>query len=200
LASLDVNRLLDNLRIQLPGAIDDVLRLEIFNALKDFFQDTNIWYEDIDFDVVANEQTYDLIATGSSAIVRLLGVVNDAERSVVAFMDTPGELQLRDNPTTPATYTARVALTINDPLDREGNPVFPMWILNKYQNDIINGVLSRMMAQPAKPYSNAQLAFFYARKFSSAIGFARQEANRRNVYRGQRWQFPQGFNRRKAFG
>lgn len=200
MASLEVNRLMDNLRIQLPGAIDDVLRLEVFNTLNDFFQDTNIWFEDIDFDVVANQQVYELISSGPSAIVRLLAVVDDAERYITAFMDTPGEIQLRDSPTTPATYTARVALTINDPLDREGNPVFPMWVLNKYQNDIIDGVLGRMMAQPAKPYSNAQLAVLHARKFAAAIGFARKETNRRNVYRGQRWQFPQGFNRRKAFG
>ena len=181
----------------MPGAIDDAVRLEVFNALNDFFQDTNIWYEDIDIDVVAGQQTYDLISSGLSSIVRLLGVVDAAERPVTAYMDTPGELQLRDNPITPTTYTARVSLTINDPLDREGNPVFPMWVLNKYQNDIIDGVLGRMMDHPAKPYSNPKQSLIHARKFRLAIAFARQEINRRNVYRAQRWQFPQSFTGRK---
>jgi hypothetical protein len=73
-----------------------------------------------------------------------------------------------------------------------------MWVLNLYMNDVINGVLGRMMGQTAKPYSNAQLSVLHARKFSSAIAFARQEANRRNIYRGQVWRYPQGFNRYKS--
>jgi hypothetical protein len=198
MATLDVNRLMDNLRVRLPGAVDDALRMEIFNALNDFFQDTNIWFEDIEFETIAGEKNYNLFATSPSAIVRLINVTDNRGFVVGAYMDTPGELQLANEPINAQTYVARVTLTINDPLDREGNPVFPMWVLNKYQNDIVDGVLGRMMAQPAKPYSNSQLAVLHARKFSSAIAFARQEANRRNVYRGQRWAFPQSFSRLKT--
>ena len=190
---------MDNLRVRLPGALDDTLLMEVFNALNDFFQDTNIWYEDIEFMVSAGVQDYLILANGPSSIVRLLGVVDGDQRTVAAYMDTPGEILLRDKPTVGgATFTARVSLTVNDPMTREGYPVFPAWVLNKYQNDIIDGVMGRMMMQPSKPYSNAKLALFHSRAFRSAIAYARQEANRRNVYRGQRWQFPQGFSRRKS--
>ncbi len=198
MATLDVNRLMDNLRVRLPGAVDNALRMEMFNTLNDFFQDTNIWFEDIGFETVVGVKDYDLISTSPSSIVRLISVTDNHDFVVGAYMDTPGELQLRDAPAEVHDYTARVSLTVNDPIDREGYPVFPMWVLNKYQNDIIDGVLGRMMAQPAKPYSNAQLAVLHARKFSSSIAFARQEANRRNIYRGQRWAFPQSFSRLKT--
>lgn len=198
MAVADINRLMDNLRIRLPGALDDVLRMEAFNALNDFFQDSNIWYEDIDFLTITDTQNYLLTPSSPASIVRLMGVVDQNEQPISGFMDTLGELVLQDKPIGGYTYTARVSLTVNDPLDREGYPVFPMWVLNKYQNDIIDGVLGRMMSQAAKPYSNPQLAIFHTRKFSAAIAFARVEANRHNIYRGQRWQFPQGFSRRKA--
>lgn len=199
MATSDVNRLMDNLRVRLPGAVDDALRLEIFNTLNDFFQDTNIWYEDIDLSVTTDTKMYDIAPSSPASIVRLLGLVDQYERPITGFMDVPGELILRDTPSAATTYTARVTLTVNDPVDRENYPIFPMWVLNKYQNDIIDGVLGRMMSQIAKPYSNPKMAAEHKRAFRSAIGFAREEANRRNVYRGQRWQFPQGFSRRKTF-
>lgn len=196
MATTDVNRLMDNLRVHLPGAIDDAIKLEVYNVLNDFFQDSNIWFEDVEFDVNTTDKIY-TVTTNNGSIVRLMGVIDNRDMPVAAFMDTPGEVELRDKPSQIATYTVRFALTVNG-VGKEGYPSFPMWVLNKYMNDIIDGVLGRMMAQTAKPYSNAQLSVLHARKFSSAIAFARQEANRQNIYRGQVWRYPQGFNRYKS--
>lgn len=197
MASAEINRLMDNLRVRLPGAIDDAIKLEVYNTINDFFQDSNIWFEDIEFDVNSTDDTY-TVTTNSGAIVRLMGVADNNYRPVRAGMDTPGEVQLYSKPSQPHIYTARMALTVNG-VNKEGYPVFPMWVLNKYMNDVIDGVLGRMMAQQAKPYSNAQLALVHTRKFSAAVALARVEANRRNVYRGQNWAFPQGWSRRKSF-
>lgn len=200
MATADVNRLMDNLRISLPGAIDDALRMEVFNTLNDFFQGTNIWREDIEVEVAAGETHYEILPSGPANIVRLIGVIDHNKLPAKAVLDLiTGELALAEAPSQSATYTAQVVLTVNDPLDREGYPVFPMWVLNLYQNDIISGVLGRMMSQPAKPYSNVQLAVAHSRAFNSAIATARMEANRRFTYRAQAWQFPQGFSRRKTF-
>lgn len=200
MATADVNRLMDNLRISLPGAVDAALRLEVFNALNDFFQGSNIWREDIEVPITAGVTNYEITPTGPAVIVRLIGVIDSNKLPVKAVLDLiTGELALASAPSQTDTYTAQVVLTVNDPLDREGYPVFPMWVLNLYQNDIISGVLGRMMMQPAKPYSNLPLAAAYTRSFQSAISAARAEANRRFTYRAQAWQFPQGFSRRKTF-
>lgn len=205
MASQDMNRLMDSAKIRLPGAMDANIQNELFYCLNEFFQTSNIWYEDIQFPVTAtslsqfsNPEAYTYTVVPSSGTInRLIGVANSQGIPQGAVMATPGEVVLRFSPNADDTYTARVALTVTDPVTREGYPEFPAWILNKYGNDILDGVLSRMMSQLAKPYSNPQMAMVHAKNFKNAISQAKVEAQHQNVYRGQSWNFPQTFARRR---
>lgn len=196
--SADLNRLMDNLRIRLPGAVDGVIQTELFAVLDDFFARSNAWTEDIEFDVTAGETDYTITPTGVALINRLMGVVDQNELPVAVTMATPGEIKLVYEPTVAGTYTAQVALTVTDPVTRDGYPIMPDWVMNKYGNDILDGVLGRMMSQIAKPYTNERMAIYHMRRFSGAVSQAKVEAQHRNVYRGQNWRFPQTFARRKA--
>lgn len=194
MASADISRLMSNLRIHLPGAVDGSIKLELYNALNKFFQGSNSWREDIEVDVTSGVQNYDLIPSGPCAIVRLMGVVDGNQNPVAATLDVETrELVFTDPISSSSTYTAQVALTIAEPLDREGYPVFPDWLLNLYSTEIISGVLSRMLMQPAKPYSNLPLSEFHGATFRSAIAKARSRANRKYTYRAQAWNFPRQF-------
>lgn len=199
MADLDITRLMKNLRIALPGAVDDAIKLEVFNTLNDFFQGSNCWREDIEVEIVPGVSTYELLPMGPAAIVRLMRVVDSNGLTVKAWLDLgTRDLVLETVPSVADTYTVSVSLTVNDPIDREGYPVFPAWVLNLYMNDISSGIMARMMVQSAKPYSNARLAAYHARDFQMAISNARAEANRNFAYSSQRWRFPQGFNRYKG--
>lgn len=206
MANADMNRLMDNARIKLPGALDSAIQLELFSVLNEFFQESNIWYEDIDFDVTPTSQTYlenpdaytyqlDVLEQGT--INRLTGVVDSGGFIQRATMPTPGYVILSYSPSAAGTFTARVTKTITDPVTRDGYPVFPAWVLNKYGNDILDGVVGRMMGQIAKPYSSPTLAPVYLRNFKQGTNKARAEAMHGNVYRGQNWRFPQTFARRR---
>ena len=205
MANADMLRLIDNARVRLPGALDGTIQNELFYCMNEFFQNSNIWYEDIDFDVTTTTQTYIenpdaytyLIVPTSGVINRLMGIGNSQGVSQAATMATPGEIILAYAPNTNDTYTARVFLTVTDPVTRDGYPEFPAWILNKYGNDILEGVLSRMMGQVAKPYSNPQMAVAHGKNFKGAISQAKVEAQHKNVYRAQAWNFPQTFARRR---
>lgn len=195
MAHSDINRLMSNLRIHLPGAVDGSIKLELYNALNRFFQGSNSWREDIEINVVSGVQNYELIPSGPCTIVRLMGVVDSKNFPVAATLDVETRDLVFSGPiTSAATYTAQVALTIAEPLDREGYPVFPEWLLNLYSNDIISGVLSRMLIQPAKPYSNLPLAEFHGAQFRAAVARARSRANRKYTYRAQAWNFPRGWS------
>lgn len=195
----DLNRLMDNLRIRLPGATDEVLKLEYFSAMDQFFGASNIWTEDVDFAVTNDNKTYYVTPTGVANILRLMGVVNSNGTVVAALMKTPGEITLVNYPNQADTYTLQFALTVKDPVTREGYPEYPDWILEKYGVDIIDGVLGRMMSQIAKPYSNERMAIYHMKRFQNTMAMAKVEAQHRNVYRGQSWRFPQTFARRRAF-
>lgn len=205
MANADMNRLIDNARIRLPGALDTAIQFELFSVMNDFFQKSNIWYEDIQFTANPTTETYIenpdaftyQLVPESGTITRLMTVVNSMGYAQRAYMPTLGYLILDRAPATADTYTARVALTVTDPITRDGYPQFPDWILNKYGNDILDGILGRMMGQIAKPYSSPTMATYHLKKFEGAISQAKVEASHQNVYRGQNWKFPQTFARRR---
>lgn len=201
----DMNRLMDHARIRLPGALDAAIQMELFAVLNEFFQKSNIWYEDIQFQAQPTSDTYlenpeaytyDIVPT-KGTVTRLVGTVNSQEIPVRATMPVLGRLVLTYPPEMSDTYTTRVALTVVDPVTQDGYPDFPDWIMKKYGNGILDGVLGRMMSQIAKPYTSTQGAQFHLRSFKQIVSQAKVEAARKNVYRGQNWWFPQSYAARR---
>jgi hypothetical protein len=197
----DMNRLMDHARIRLPGAIDAAILVELFSVLKEFFNNSNAWQEEIEFSAYPTSSpyyadpdayTYDLIPT-RGAVMRLMAVRDAQGIPVRASMPVPGSVVLDRAPDADTTYTATVALTVTDPTTRDGYPQFPDWVLNKYFNELLDGLLGRMMSQIAKPYSSPSIAVVHLRKFKQAISAAKVESSRRNVYRAQNWRFPRSF-------
>lgn len=205
MANADMNRLMDHARIRLPGALDAAIQVELFAVMDQFFQVSNSWYEDIKFTVTPTADTYldnptaftyDVIPS-QGTVTRLMGLVDSQGRPQQGYMPTPGQVVLAFSPNTTDVYTARVSLTVTDPTTREGYPEFPAWVMTKYGTEILDGVLSRMMSQIAKPYSSPQMAAFHGKVFSNAVNKAKVEASHQNVYRGQSWCFPQTFATRR---
>ena len=186
------DRLMDDLRVRLPGALDGTIRAELFRVMSNFFSISNCWTEQIDFAVEQAITSYELTPQGNATIHRLIGVLNQNGSRVNATMQTPGTIDLDWEPNEAATYTACVALNVADPVDRNGYPFIPQWVLDKYEDEILDGVLSRMMSQPAKTYSNPPLAMVHERRFNYGVNLARIEALNANTYRVQAWSFPRG--------
>src|SRR5262249_51152992 len=116
-------------------------------------------------------------------------------RAIKAVMITPGDITLKVAPSEAATYTATVALTIDDPVGKDGFPEFPAWVLTKYGTGILDGLLGRLMAQPAKPYTNPGLAVIRTKNFMSTRSTAKTEVLHGNLNNGQTWRFPRGYGR-----
>lgn len=192
--SAETDRLMDNARIHVVGATDTALQLEMFNVLQEFFQDSNIWTEKVDFQVTAADDPADTIyyvePESEASINRLMGIVNSANLPVYGSMTTPGEIVLNTQPSQDDVYTAEIALTVNDPVARDGFAECPVWILNKYGLGIMHGLVARMMSQPAKPFTNVAMAAYHQKKFRGAVTLATNEAQHKNVNNAQAWCFP----------
>ncbi len=189
----ELNRLMDNLRIRLPGAVDGALKLELFNTLDDFLKRTNIWKETFDFDTEDGERSYTLYITTPCLVVRLLSLKNSDGTPYAAGMYEPPIVVLASDPTPGVTLTATVALSVLDPVDRLGYPHLPDWIIQKYRELIMNGVMSKMMSQSSKPYSSERMAVYHARAFNSAIADARADDSRQNTFNSNQFTFPRAF-------
>jgi hypothetical protein len=205
MAAADITRLMNNARVRLAGATDGLLQIELFNVMDEFFKGSNVWNEDIDIEVPGQDPpntVYDITASGPALVDKLLWVYTvdpntpTARGSAIgASMSTPGELTLAQQPSSDVTYRVTVALTVQDPIKRDGYVQFPAWVLAKYRDVILDGLLASMMSQPNKPWTNTQLSVFHMRKFKNKIASARVEWTRNNTYRRQAWVFPSGFSR-----
>jgi hypothetical protein len=205
MAAADITRLMNNARLRLSGATDILLQQELFNVMDDFFKKSNVWNEDIDVPILgmaAANTIYELAPASPAVIDKLLWVFEVPNsttigrgQAIAAAMSIPGELTLATQPSSDTTYRVSVALTVQDPTTREGFVQFPAWVLAKYRDTILNGLLGRMMTQQSKPWTNTQMSDFYMRKFVQETAAARVEWTRNNTYRAQAWCFPGGFSR-----
>ncbi len=188
-----IDRMMNLIRSRAPGATDTLIKDELYDALDEFFMDSNIWKEIISVTTVAGEDTYQLASADGGQIHRLMWVLDSNGTSIAATMQEPGVLVLGMKPSTVQTVNATVTLTVTDPTTTDRFPIVPDWIADRWANHWKDGVLARLMSMPSKPFTNTQLAVYHAKKFSDTVGFARSEAQRMNTYQTQAWRFPQSF-------
>jgi hypothetical protein len=197
--SLATDRLVKNARNSLPGSLDGVILLELFNVLDQFFRESSVWTEEIPFSAFLADPpgTIHYIEPESvSTIVRLISVIDATGFWQPVTMRIPGEVTFTTPPSHEGTMMATVILSIVDPVQRDGFPEFPAWVLEKYGLGILEGILGRMMAQPAKPYTNKDLAARHLIAFRRTISIASTESVHGNLMNAQTWKYPQQFSTR----
>lgn len=192
----DYQAILDLSRVRLPGALDGVILLELQRLLDDICDKTNAWVEQVAFQSVVGQVSYEVFPVQGDPI-RLMNVVDSADPAIArpwdVYMGYPNTLQFRTAPSTAQTYYANISVMPDDDF-----PVtVPTWFWSKYHGMIVDGILGRMMSQIAKPYSSPANAKMHTAAFNSAVNSARVEALRRYRFRGQGWLFPQGWSARK---
>lgn len=192
------DRLMETIRPHLPGAIDTAIKQELFVACDDFLNMSDAWREDIDFKSVEGSREAEVMPY-AGRFLRLLYVKQDdiPVRGALLTDTMQGVIRLPFEASGVEDYTATLSLTVTDPVSRDAFPIIPNEIVQKYMQVLMSGILSRMMAQPTKPYTNLTLAQFHLLKFKGGAARAKNELNTGSTKGSQAWTFPQSFNRRK---
>jgi len=184
------DRILDSARSRLPGAVDNQVYFELADVLNEFFRISTCWREtiDINFDGVTDQ--YELFTDDMPArVISLVGVADANNIPVKATMLNPNLLKLWQDQVA-GLYSISVILTVANKINNEKYPRFPQWVSDTYGDSIADGIVGRMAAQPAKPFSSPNHAQFYWKKFKQAAQMARINTNRQNLVGGQAWQYP----------
>lgn len=195
------DRLMDTIRPHLPGVVDSAIQQELFTTCHDFFRRSDVWREALDFTMPAGEVSTEVMPY-VGRIERLL-YVKDGDRPVggATMSDVANGVIVMPYPYGEnKKYTAVVSLTVTDPVQRDAYPIVPYNLATQYWEELMHGILARMMAQPSKPYTNPAMAQFYLLKFNGGTARAKNAVNTGNTYDAQRWAFPQTFNRSKVNG
>lgn len=193
----DVTRLLNLARTELVGASDAGIKAQLYDVCREFFKDSNSWYEHIKLSVIANERHYRITPADGGMILRLAAVFDNnkiALAAILPHLDPPSaelELVYPQN----ISFTARVVVTkqIVEPTTDDMLPDAPRWLLPVYHETILDGVLGKMMGQSTKSYSNDTLSTYHLRRFRDGIMQARVASERANLYGGQSWRYPNSY-------
>lgn len=184
------DRLMDDLRMSLPGAVDAAIQRALWSVINTACRDGWVWRETTGVAITTTSLQYDVTPAGTD-VVQVISVTHptmNVSDAVVEF----GKLFLTILPTVAeAADPVLIALVLApalDAVDPEGLIPSDMW--STYYDLWKNGVMGAMMAQPAKPYTNPTLAAFYARSFKRDLGQARLRVRTGGVSGAQMWRFP----------
>jgi hypothetical protein len=201
----DVARLLNDLRIKLPGSSDRGIKQELWSVLFEFFQDSRSWRGEQYFYVTAGTQNYAIAPEDGGQIIELFYVHDGNQFPAAAFLPDFNHIHIRwpvqqttvvpsGPPPYPLSLTspwkAGYLENIAEPATQGELPVAPSWVLRVYREHILDGVLGKMMSQKNKPYSDPNLAKYHLARFRAGIAIARTAAMRQNTFGAQNWRFP----------
>ena len=187
MAQTDLDILIEHAHIRLPGSTTGTIQLELGALLREFCDYTMVWTAQTPFNTIVNQTAYILPDPPDGIVSRLLNVVDVDNRPTLATYAPPSTVVLGRTPNTVQALTANFVL-LPDNYDPLG---VPDWVLAKYRNGLLDGVTGRMMAQAAKPYSNAQGAIAYTTLYRKARAQAKNEVLHQFSFRGQGWIYPQ---------
>jgi hypothetical protein len=196
----EFDRFMSQARVKLTGASDGGIKLELFDVLKEFFEDSNSWTETIDVPITLGVQDYKLVPRYGGRIIRLNAVWDYHKFPIVAFMPHFGTLHLRWPPSnpgtqnTPFTYHAGVVKNLTWQTDKDDVPIAPEWLLDVYGVTILDGLLGKMMTQENKSYTDQGQGKYHLQRFRTGIQQAKVAAQRQNTMGAQNWRFPGGWH------
>lgn len=68
------DRLMQTLKVRAPGATDEVIKLELFNVMDEFYRRTSAWRHTQDIQLEPSTSDYDVDVPNGSVVVRLMAV------------------------------------------------------------------------------------------------------------------------------
>jgi hypothetical protein len=186
------DRLFASLRNDLPGVTDALLTSKIWEVINEMCREGWVWKETIEVTLVNGDPIYSIAPTDTEVLY--LYSISHETLDVNEAVFELGTLTLATAPT-PADVAAgflyavvALAPTLGTGTDVEALIPQDMW--SEHFETMRRGMLASMLALPAKPWTNPQLAAFYHRDFRSRLGQAKHKVQTAGVPGAQLWRFP----------
>jgi hypothetical protein len=203
LNKIDVDNLMNQLRVELTGSSDVLLRSMMYQVMTEFFDGTSYWTEWVPINAISGKHHYPITPT-EGQIIRLDMVVKvksaangaapaDGGYFVPALMPEVGVIVAEHAPDTTEQWAAHVVLNVSLPTLKDGAPIAPEFTLKQWFLAIKHGIIGEMMNQPDKTWSNSKGALYHLSKYRSYIQQARTIKRKANTNGATAWRFPQGF-------
>jgi len=219
----DLDHLLNQARVKLPGASDAGIKHELYDVLDEFFKITSAWKEDEILQIIPNTQTYPLNPGKGGQIIRLYSVLDADLIQQPAILGGPGlipnppgntasqqypitnevtfsQIIFRIPYTTAQQFVVTVIKSVVQPTDKNHIPEIPDWVIPRFGLTLTDGLLGKMMGHPKKSYSNDSLSVYHLKRFRDEMAMDRVQIMRGNTQGLQKWIYPQGWRTRTQRG
>jgi hypothetical protein len=188
----ETDRLLASLREELPGAVDASIEAKIWEVVHDACREGWLWRETLTVPLIEDMTTYTPAPAGTE-IVHAFGLSHATLDVTDAIFDY-GTLALPNAPSaahvTDGSLYFIVALTPSLDAGDDVEELVPRDMWADHFEMFRAGVLGKMWAQPAKPWSNAALATYHLRDYRGRLALAKRRIDTGGIPGAQRWRFP----------
>lgn len=183
----NVERIYDNVQVQVPAVMLSVIKLSLWNTLEDFFIQSTLKRVRVFWKMAPDVQTIDFDPyddTWNVAWVLHYDGLSNAQ------VEPPALLRDLTYPVPEVERGGRAWLALK-PASFEairlgvGSEVWSTWF-----EAILAGTVYRLCSQPAKPYSSPELARLNAALYNRGKQQARDTARRGFTDGGGNWRFP----------
>jgi hypothetical protein len=174
-------RIYDNVQNVCAGSALPAIKMALWNTIEEYAIKSTAWRQTLVWTLAAGNSSICFNPIDADTLVAAVMQVSGLAHYLV---DPPATLIDKDPPISARTgevivSTKPASFTSNMPDDLYSNRF----------EAILDGTLSRMFTQPAKPWTSVQLASYHGRRYRSAIIAAHAAAN--GAHSGQAgWRFP----------
>lgn len=179
----DITRVCDNILAVVPAVTLPLIQLELFNAIEEFAVRGTYFRETVYWNMAIGVSSIDF--NPFSADMSVCWVLSQTGLYRWRINPPAEMIDLTEPPTTLRTGSAIVALK---PRSLDSNLPPHMW--TQWFETILDGTKGRLYAQPAKPWSNPQLAQYHGARFRMGFNRARDIAARAYSNQQPNWAFP----------
>lgn len=185
-----IDSFLDDVMLDVPGALLPVARRAVLRTVQEFFRRTKIWKQDVTLTMSAGVTDYSL--SSDAAIVpvevidsgRIKVSLTDEDMTdrygpdwrqetgpVLAILQTsPEKVRVYPTPAATETLTLSVAVTAGD-----SATAIPDAFADRYREGITAGAIARLMLSPKKPYSDDAHGQIQSARFEQTVGQALED-------------------------
>jgi hypothetical protein len=166
-------RLYDNIQATMPGVLLEVIRMELWNAIEEFALRSTYYRARAPWAMSPYVREYDFNPFDGSQVafqvLKVLGLPIYSVNPPAILVDGSAGIQ---------AARSGMALLALKPVSFGCD--LPDDLFNRWFECMMDGTKARLMAHPARPYSNPSMAEYHMKRYRVGINLARAEAEQLN--------------------
>ncbi len=173
-----LDELVLDIKLQLKGAEDNIIKMYLSRVARDFLIKTKIWYEVLECTIENGVLDYDLITSNGDIeqIDNIYMLINEKKVKVNSFNYNITDWNLITLKEIFTEYYDTKTLYVKAIIKPFVNDLYiPSNLIERYANAFISGTINKLAMMPNYPYTNFDIGQLHLRKYNEIVTKALQD-------------------------